>query len=123
MIDKGEAQLQWLAALRSGDFKQAQHYLQRADIGGFCCLGVACELYSMLEGEGHWEVAPKKLFEKPSKEFVLGGFGKSGIPQDEVLHWLGLSTNDALTLATMNDEGQSFEHIARVAAERKLDVS
>lgn len=32
----------WVAALRSGEFKQAQRKLATKD--GFCCLGVACVL-------------------------------------------------------------------------------
>ena len=34
----------WVAALRSGDYEQAQGVLKRD--GGFCCLGVLCDLHS-----------------------------------------------------------------------------
>lgn len=34
----------WVDALRSGEFKQTKGCLQDAD--GYCCLGVACDLYS-----------------------------------------------------------------------------
>jgi hypothetical protein len=34
----------WIAALRSGKYKQARGIMKNAD--GFCCLGVACELHS-----------------------------------------------------------------------------
>lgn len=33
---------QWLAALRSGNFRQAKGYLRQDD--NYCCLGVACEM-------------------------------------------------------------------------------
>lgn len=33
----------WLRALRSGEYKQAQHFLQTDE--GYCCLGVACKLF------------------------------------------------------------------------------
>ena len=36
-------QTQWLAALRSGNYTIAKSYLERK--GGFCCLGVACDLF------------------------------------------------------------------------------
>lgn len=32
----------WVAALRSGEYKQAQNQLRTDE--GYCCLGVACEL-------------------------------------------------------------------------------
>lgn len=34
---------EWVAALRSGKYKQAQEIL-RDDKGGYCCLGVLCEV-------------------------------------------------------------------------------
>ncbi len=37
-----ELKAQWLAALRSGDYKQGSHQLVRND--RYCCLGVACDL-------------------------------------------------------------------------------
>ena len=33
----------WVAALRSGDYKQGQHYLKTPD-DTYCCLGVLCEI-------------------------------------------------------------------------------
>lgn len=32
----------WVAALRSGEYRQTKHQLQ--DSGGFCCLGVLCKV-------------------------------------------------------------------------------
>jgi hypothetical protein len=37
---KAELKAQWVAALRSGDYKQGRYRLQEAD--GFCCMGVLC---------------------------------------------------------------------------------
>jgi hypothetical protein len=34
----------WLRALESGEYKQARRALQKN--GGFCCLGVACDLFA-----------------------------------------------------------------------------
>lgn len=42
MITKKEAQ-KWADALRSGKFKQTTGCLQ--DSNGYCCLGVACEIF------------------------------------------------------------------------------
>jgi hypothetical protein len=38
-----EIKAQWVAALRSGEYTQGKEAL-RNDEGGFCCLGVLCEL-------------------------------------------------------------------------------
>lgn len=55
----------WVAALRSGQYKQGKSYLRsdkyggpaRVDVKGtdyhYCCLGVACEVWSTLTGEKH----------------------------------------------------------------------
>ena len=41
-----ENRAEWCAALRSGDFKQIYGCLKIQD-KGYCCLGVACELYPL----------------------------------------------------------------------------
>lgn len=42
----------WLAALRSGEYQQAEGML-RSDVG-FCCLGVLCDLHAKA-GLGAWD--------------------------------------------------------------------
>lgn len=44
---------EWVAALRSGEFKQATGRLRRSDTG-YCCLGVLCEIYRRKTGNGKW---------------------------------------------------------------------
>jgi hypothetical protein len=39
-----ENQKIWIAALRSGEYKQTRGKLRSNDLTGYCCLGVACEL-------------------------------------------------------------------------------
>lgn len=41
---KPEIQEKWVAALRSGDYKQTAGHLK--DGGGFCCLGVLTDIYA-----------------------------------------------------------------------------
>jgi hypothetical protein len=38
---KSDLKAKWIAALRSGDYKQVRHFLHAR--GGYCCLGVLCE--------------------------------------------------------------------------------
>lgn len=42
----------WVAALRSGEYKQVRERLRGSD--GFCCLGVACDLY-IRDQELNWD--------------------------------------------------------------------
>lgn len=48
---KAEEKAEWVAALRSGDYTQAQHRLRIK--GGFCCLGVKADL-EVKKGNGSW---------------------------------------------------------------------
>lgn len=42
----------WLAALRSGEYDQQQAVLNNGF--GYCCLGVACDVYRKQTGKGNW---------------------------------------------------------------------
>ena len=46
-----EIKRKWIEALRSGEYKQAQHQLRDGD--RFCCLGVLCDIHSKETG-GEW---------------------------------------------------------------------
>lgn len=50
---KPEVKEKWLAALRSGEYKQGYEYLhiKGKDQDTFCCLGVLCDLYVKTGGE------------------------------------------------------------------------
>jgi hypothetical protein len=43
---------EWVAALRSGDYRQGKLAL-RTENAEYCCLGVLCDLYAQ-KGEGEW---------------------------------------------------------------------
>lgn len=49
---------EWIDALRSGNFPQGRMRLKEVVSGGYCCLGVGCEV----KGEGTF-VAPDNFFE------------------------------------------------------------
>lgn len=81
----------WLAALRSGEYKQGSGALRTAD-DRFCCLGVLCDLYAK-EKEIPWEPNPDStanyMFE-----------GKTELPSDQVKAWAGLyDENPSVTIA------------------------
>lgn len=46
-----ELKAEWVAALRSGNYRQGNHQLYRIDDQSFCCLGVLCEV-AKLERRG-----------------------------------------------------------------------
>lgn len=118
---KKEIADQWIAALRSGKYKQTQGRLCKEIDGGdvgYCCLGVLCDLHAHnTTDQGEW-----------SGYCYRSLYGKDGfcqeIPPSIVTEWAGLhadnpewNTATHHTLAQMNDEGCSFEDIARVIAD------
>ena len=88
-----ELKSKWVSALRSGRFKQGKRYLRNGD--KYCCLGVLCSL-----------VRPDETPDSPVGTW--GGY--QGLPGTDVP--IGLKPYVARALATMNDEGASFEEIA-----------
>jgi len=60
---------EWTAALRSGDYEQCQDVLN--DGGGFCCLGVLCEIAGL-------EKQPSKTFGEAAVSYV---FPTEGTPR------------------------------------------
>ena len=104
-----EIKTKWLEALRSGKYKQGVRVL-RSIHDDYCCLGVLCDL-----------IAPEKWV-KPdygNSMFFRSNYGdkKSHFPPDEVRNAAGLSLENGDTLAAKNDDGQSFEQIAKFIEE------
>lgn len=82
---------EWVAALRSGKYKQAKGKLLNPKTGGMCCLGVLCHICG---------VAPKFMANNTDVQ------GEGLAPLDS------LSIQDRYRLAEMNDEGKRFRTIA-----------
>lgn len=98
----------WVAALRSGAYKQGVKSLCRNNY--YCCLGVACEVFIQEGGE---------LDKKQTGEYTL--YHKEAYVLPEVVRdWLRLTTtgghykNNYNSLITFNDKGKSFEEIAKI---------
>lgn len=47
-----EVKAKWIAALRSGNYKQTQYHLR--DDYGYCCLGVLCDIYASEHQDAEW---------------------------------------------------------------------
>ena len=106
-----EARLvKWLAALRDPATKQARFKL-RAEDGGMCCLGVACNVISpdwvAEEGGFSWADTHASVLLPLSVQEYYG------------LHDEGGSTEHYGSLTFMNDSGLTFERIANFIEARK----
>ena len=105
----------WIAALRSGEFKQGRGQLL-TNYGGYCCLGVACEVYRRENG-GEW--IDKEIGSgETQKEFK----GSAAVLPVEVEDWLGISSHNPMlfdsdneyhSATDLNDSfGYTFDQIA-----------
>ncbi len=117
------AVVNWIKALRSGEYAQATGYLRTPE--GFCCLGVACDLLSLWR----WELYPNAgggrscyKFINPEDPDYWAGTSLPKRVQDAYCMINGdgrLDDDKLVSLANMNDEGRTFAEIADVI-EREL---
>lgn len=105
-MNQTEARAAWVAALRSGEYKQGRKCLRKDD--RYCCLGVACELHRLHEGGPEWNL--RAVGEHSSYK------GETACLPVSVQRWLGVSTFwgrfAGTTLADVNDKGYPFSKIA-----------
>ena|SRR5688572_11090021 len=95
-----EIKRQWLAALRSGKYEQITHRL--AADGGFCCLGVLCEILP--------DNSKEKIGE--SRE-LYAYFSHSSTLPPEIQNRAEIPDGVSGTLSTMNDDQRkTFPEIA-----------
>jgi hypothetical protein len=100
----------WIEALRSGEYRQTKGVLRRLNNVGYshCCLGVLCDLHAK-KFKGQWT---------DGNTYETKGHESSAFLPGPVWWWAGLNGDsplaDGITLARMNDSGQSFEEIAEV---------
>jgi len=108
----------WVRALESGEYKQGREYLCQVRDGGrrYCCLGVLCEVASIPGTEltvtnsdgGTRNVVMFDGMDNGSYYFLpriidnFLGIGSLGM----------LKRSVGVSLANMNDEGESFKRIA-----------
>lgn len=92
----------WVAALRSGEFKQAQGGLKSSE--GYCCLGVLCELHRRETVAGEWSGDASLWLTYGSRPDDPDG-NAYGLPKI-VQKWAGLETGDPrLGSRDEDDEG------------------
>lgn len=99
---KEDVKREWIAALRSGEYKQARNTLCTAD-GAMCCLGVLIDISQ----DGYWELC--------GDVYLYDGF--TSAPSYAIRHEVGLGDNAMYQLTARNDgvggqRQQSFRQIA-----------
>ena len=95
----------WVAALRSGQYKQIGGEL--CNETGFCCLGVLCEISKLETGFG----IPDNLDETHGDDHL----GKTVMEWSGLIHSCGdtvVIRGTNLLLASHNDGGRTFKEIA-----------
>ena len=92
-----ELKAKWVAALRSGKYKQGKMRLRSENGEAYCCLGLLCEIEGGMS-DGEWEI---KRY-----SFDVGTILDAG------LHSPGQDRSPAKILADMNDSGKTFAEIA-----------
>lgn len=106
----------WVAALRSGAYKQGTGTLRDSENNSFCCLGVLCNLHAqehpgLARKEtdpdsymGHSEFLPEKV-----KKWA-GMISEEGEPVDR--SDITIKGEEFVSLTDVNDSGISFKRIA-----------
>ena len=110
-----ENRKKWVAALRSGEYKQGNGYLCKMNGQGefrFCCLGVLCEIAGAQKNdELHGE---KKVI----ISYGTGAFESAACAPREAMDFVGLDDEfgsfGAESLSKLNDTGFNFEQIADI---------
>lgn len=106
----------WIKALRSGEYEQTTGQLR--DDKGFCCLGVACDLYAAEHPDAKWN---RDVDEDDCVEHTI--LNEAAVLPTVVRAWLGLkgATGEFVTCATpyqsdalaaRNDNGATFAQVA-----------
>lgn len=103
-----EIKAEWVAALRSGQYKQGKDYL-RTEGDAYCCLGVLCDIAGT-HGVGSW--GDQGYFN--SKDLSEGD---NVVLPEFVMAWAGLDSSNPeigkfYSCASRNDTGSSFAEIA-----------
>lgn len=112
MISKSQC-IEWIAALRSDEFKQGRGKLYNKEDDSYCCLGVLAKINNLpIRGVAlNWE-EHSSIWLYPSEndesESCNGDFYSMEIPSMSI----PLNESFTITLAGMNDRNVSFEEIA-----------
>ena len=106
----------WVKALREGEYEQTDSVLR--DSTGFCCMGVACDIYDSTK----WALITAETIEKEKYQYHAYVKARVALPT-EVQEYLGLSDwsgsyfnpdDSCSSLVDQNDWGIPFHEIADI---------
>lgn len=122
-----EIKTKWLTALRSGKYEQGKGFLKNLD-NNFCCLGVLCDIAIKENPElGKWVENDNDNYDEGdsiTNHYVIEtkDGDESGVLPDAIRSWANMEspnpyiTTKGMTLAQLNDQGNSFNQIADIIA-------
>lgn len=125
--------LEWAARLKSGEYKQGKHRLCRLDVPvdgksstEYCCLGVLCEMYmDYNETDDSFTHDNSVDVMEDGKDYSVRSYdGQTEFLPWCVQDWAGMTANSGrfpldryrsqiCDLSAMNDDGATFEEIAK----------
>lgn len=113
----------WVAALRSGTYKQGTGYLRSKD--GFCCWGVACDLVDPngWDGPEDFSKGPLGYRDNIQSRTNKDGTYLMNFPPKHVKKALGVEKLGEIRYASMNDSGSTFLEIANEIEKEMADGS
>jgi hypothetical protein len=123
----------WVEALRSGEYAQSTGALcnlknvgtesrDEYAVKGYCCLGVLTDL-AVKAGVVEWERSGDGLPVQGVREMIEPGINTvvTALTPQKVVDWAGLEWTNPMvrgqSLAGLNDQGKSFEQIAKLIEE------
>lgn len=106
----------WIAALRSGKYKQGVGLLHDRN-HRFCCLGVLCEVAG-IKAERVQDHDAQFMGLTPDQKGCYQYEGEMGFLHRKTLQKFGLLASDASILAEKNDNGYSFGQLADLIKDR-----
>lgn len=126
-----EARAEWVKALRSGKYKQAEGQLRYRSITGghkYCCLGVACDVYSKkVRHRDLWDVNSFLNRETELPEVVREWLGLAhgcASFKEAKRRWVGAREFKIFSLISANDEAHwDFNKIADAIENDELEVT
>ena len=116
----GPRQKEWVATLKGGKYKQGKGTLQYRDAR--CCLGIAC-IVSGLEKYDAYSDTEKLLGDTLSTQLQVKEYFKIKSEEGDFINENGNFTEIKFdgekyrSLTELNDDGKSFEEIAKVIEE------
>lgn len=110
-MDK-QVKQKWLAALRSGEYKQGKYRLRETDVL-WDATGVLCDL-----AERQGVIGPPQYLDDAQGVFTgyrygdkQSGWHATGLPE-AVIKWSGVSYSRGYKVAMMGDYGKNFNQLA-----------